>query len=196
MPDCPKYKMLKMYVYAYLRNDGTPYYIGKGYGKRAWHKNKGERWKIPKDPKRIVILESGLSDVGAMAIERRLIRWWGRKDLGTGVLINRTEGGDGLAGLKWSEERKASRRGANNYFFGKAHTEDTKKKIASRPYKTGSDHALSKKVRIGAVVYESVLSAAAAIGKHPNTVRDYLKGRVKTTLDITYHDGLESSESP
>lgn len=185
-----------MYVYAYLRENGTPYYIGKGHGKRAWHKNKGERWKIPKDKRCIVILESGLTDIGAIALERRLIRWWGRKDLGTGVLINMTEGGEGMAGLKWSEERKASRRGTNNYFFGKTHTAETKKKIASRPYKTGSDHALSKKVRVGCVVYDSVISAAAALGKHPNTVRDYLKGRVKTTLDITYHDDPGSFALP
>jgi len=117
------------YVYAYLRKDGTPYYIGKGKGKRAWSKN--HNLNIPAEKYRIIFLETNLSDVGSLALERRMIRWYGRKDLGTGILQNRTDGGEGSEGLKHTDASKLKISIKNKGRILGSHTEETNEKRRS-----------------------------------------------------------------
>ena len=115
------------YVYAYLRPDGSPYYIGKGKNGRAFFKSKQHKIAVPKDKSRIVFLETNLSDIGALALERRYIKWYGRKDNGTGILRNLTDGGEGTTGRIHSNE---TRKKLSEMKKGKHHSYETRKKMS------------------------------------------------------------------
>ena len=96
------------YVYAYLREDSTPYYIGKGKDRRAWSTQKVI--SVPEDSTRIQIIACNLSEPESLILEKKLISYYGRKDLGTGILRNLTDGGEGSSGLVRSQSQKDKQR--------------------------------------------------------------------------------------
>lgn len=83
------------YVYFYLRDDFSPYYVGKGTKKRAWKKNKNEI-RPPRDKTKILIIKNNISLMESFYLERYYINWFGRKDIGTGILRNKSAGGEGI----------------------------------------------------------------------------------------------------
>lgn len=79
------------YVYAYICQITTlPYYIGKGKDSRAWAPH--DSIPLPDYYDYIIILEENISDDLACAIETKLIKYYGRRDLQTGILLNKTDG--------------------------------------------------------------------------------------------------------
>jgi hypothetical protein len=104
------------YTYAYLRENNsqhgkrrTPYYIGKGT-KNRMYKTNGRCCGVPADKNLIVILKSGLNEEEAFKWEEFYIQHYGRQDLGTGILRNKSNGGEGASGKIWSEESKNKQR--------------------------------------------------------------------------------------
>lgn len=79
------------YTYLWLREDGSPYYVGKGKGRRGFT-SKDHRHKCP--PKERIITQGWESEEEAFEAEKFLILYYGRIDQGTGCLRNLTDGGD------------------------------------------------------------------------------------------------------
>ncbi len=135
------------YTYAFLREDRTPYYIGKGKGNRAYRR-RDKGIKPPKDKSRIIFLKQNLTEEEAFRHEIYMIAVFGRKDLGTGILHNLTDGGDGASGYVFSEETKRKQSEAhkgNTTWLGKTHSEETKRKMSdTRKGKTHSEETKRK----------------------------------------------------
>ena len=96
---------MEFYTYAYLRNDGTPYYIGKGKGKRAFVNHK--HVPVPQNRDKIKFLKQNLSESEAFRHEEYMISVFGRK-LDGGILINLSTGGGGSSGFKMTDAQKQS----------------------------------------------------------------------------------------
>lgn len=138
------------YVYAYLRPDLSPYYIGKGVGNRYLSTNR--RVAKPKDLNLIVKLATNLTEDTAFMLERFWIKVFGRIDNGTGVLRNMTDGGEGRAGSighKWTEEEKQRISARRKGQLLPKHTEETKqKRVKSRQSNGYLSHSDETKAKI------------------------------------------------
>jgi hypothetical protein len=126
-------------VYQWLREDGTPYYIGIGNPRRPY---KGRRsCGHPPSRDRIIILHENLEWEEACRIERDLIAFYGRKDLGTGILRNMTDGGDGVVNPSSHTKEKISK--ANT---GKKRTKEAREKMSKARLRKGISEETRRKI--------------------------------------------------
>jgi hypothetical protein len=101
---------MKYYIYAHYRNDtGDVFYIGKGEGNR--HKSRQGRnpyWLniVNAHGYTVEILKHFKTENEAFDAEQSLIAELGRKDLGKGLLVNMSDGGEGASGTVRSPEQR------------------------------------------------------------------------------------------
>ncbi|MDA3791534.1 MAG: GIY-YIG nuclease family protein [Desulfobacula sp.] len=100
------------YVYQYKdKLTDVPFYIGKGKNHRSTAHLNEARKSNTRNPKLnmirrlnfgegviIEIIAKNLEESKALALETRFIQKIGRKDLGDGLLLNKTNGGEGISG--------------------------------------------------------------------------------------------------
>lgn len=144
------------YTYAYLRKDKTPYYIGKGKGKRVYsikgHLQHGIF--VPKDRTRIIFLKQNLTEVEALRHEKYMIFVFGRKCNNSGILRNNLDEGGKLfltekqkqkrnEAIKLAYTKEEVREKIRKISIGRKHTQQSKEKMReialSKPNKGFSD---------------------------------------------------------
>jgi hypothetical protein len=98
------------YVYLWLREDRTPYYVGKGKEYRAYVKHTwGKRWISPPPKDRVVIVKYFDNEEESYLFEEWLISVYKRKTEG-GILINRSIGGQNKSSMIRTEYEKKENR--------------------------------------------------------------------------------------
>ncbi len=194
------------YTYAYLREDRTPYYIGKGKGRRLYKKGKGEVGK-PTDKSRIILLKQNITEEEAIKHEIYMIAVFGRKDLGTGILRNKTNGGDGVSGMIGKSPWNKGKKGCFNEETIKkireanknAWTEELKKKMSDM--KRGIPIPEERKKRISIAHIGKTISEKTKQKLREHNVK-YLyeitspKGEIYTTDNLNYFcksNGLDTA---
>jgi hypothetical protein len=137
--------MNTFYVYGHFTEDTNDlFYIGKGKDNRAHEFNTARTkwWRniVNKHGITVKLLHENLTEEQALLLEKQLINQHGRRDLGTGVLVNLTDGGEGSTGRIISD---AARKKMSLAKKGKTYTEEHRKNM-SAAHKNVSDESKKK----------------------------------------------------
>lgn len=195
-------------VYKHIRLDTNEvFYIGIGTNRRAYEKrDRNRHWNniVKKAGYSIEITHKNITREEAVSIEKYLIAFYGRADLGLGGLVNMTDGGDG--GNNQSEETKKLRSeimsGDRNHRYGKT-LSDENKKLLSELWK-GRVFSEDTRIKLGkskkgntyrakmvididtGTVYNSVTEASVAIGQSAPTLSQKLNNRIKNNTCLVF----------
>ena len=125
-------KVGRFYVYKLLRPSGIPFYVGKGLSGQGTERLFQHEKQDKRNPLKLNIIKkikkNGYNvgykicklfdeEKDAFALEVKLIAKYGRRDNGTGILANMTDGGDGSSGYVCTDEMREVQRQNGKKFF-------------------------------------------------------------------------------
>lgn len=159
------------YLYQHIRNDnGDVFYVGIGKGRRAKEKTKRSKyWKsiVKKTEYSIEIVRHFETRDEACEWEKLFISIYGRKDNGTGILANLTDGGDGSSGTKQTINSIA-------------------KRLESVSYRSYAIDAYNATTREYIGTYLGYANAARSFGVSPSSVRGCITGAQHISNGIAF----------
>lgn len=135
------------------------FYVGigssRGYSRANDIHGRSDYWKriYSKAGRKVEILKDNISWEEACELEMLTITTYGRKDLGTGPLVNMTDGGEGTLNIvkteeqieKWKRSNKGKQDGDKNAMFGKTYDKHhMARKVIN--FKTGEEYGCAKTV--------------------------------------------------
>ncbi|TGP65455.1 hypothetical protein EN868_03120 [Mesorhizobium sp. M2D.F.Ca.ET.225.01.1.1] len=143
--------LMEFYTYVWRDSAGVPFYIGKGKGKRAYATyNRQPEFKAiyAQGGCTVEIVDYFIHESQAHAHEVELIAQFGRRDVGTGILVNKTDGGEGLSGWTPSAETLAKR---SALMRGKKRSAESRANMsAAKRGKPGPRHTAETRAKISA----------------------------------------------
>lgn len=183
-------------VYRHRRLDNfTIFYVGieldsinkTKLGKRPYIKQGKSKWwkNITNKTEYIVeIVSNNLTDLEAIELEILLIKEYGRADLNKGLLVNHTNGGEGITGFKHS---KTTLLKMSNSAKGRVISEKTRLKL-SMSKKGKKKPNLEKKVidLKNKVIYDCISQVCEKYKINKSTLRNKLNGFKYNNTDFIY----------
>ncbi|MDX1032819.1 hypothetical protein GOL82_16390 [Sinorhizobium medicae] len=140
-----------MDFYTYIWRDacGLPFYVGKGKGKRAYDtttRSADFKEVYAHGGCTVEIADWFIHESQAHAHEVELIELYGRRVFG-GLLVNKTDGGEGATGSVRSAETRAKISAAH---VGKVISPETRAKMLGNTNMLGKLHSVETRAKIGA----------------------------------------------
>ena len=178
-------------VYKHTKPNGEIFYIGIGVvKKRAYSKHgRNNYWHntVNKFGYNVDILFNDVNYKEAQQIEKYLIAYYGRKDLGRGNLVNMTDGGEGNLGMNKEEKSKRAKRlteynkTKKDYLF--TQSKEYKDKMSKATKGKGSKKVIDTK---NGFIYNSLSEASKAVNVYYTSLSSMLNNKRTNKTDLKW----------